>query len=173
MIPVNGGPPISKQVQSRGGRWGHLLSLSPLSSESEGPAGGWGAGSPMAGSLGYPFLSQPLPHVQSLTQPILTPYLCRACPSSEVLGFRVLCPLLPVSRSPQTLLLFIRAVGEEFFFFSLEPKPCSLHCPPCLRLTQMCHHRGMGEAERAPHSRQPKAVGRGNTAPPFLPPPHL
>lgn len=71
----------------------------------------------MAGSLGYPFLSQPLPHVQSLTQPILTPYLCRACPSSEVLGFRVLCPLLPVSRSPQTLLLFIRAVGEEFFFF--------------------------------------------------------
>lgn len=45
----------------------------------------------MAGSLGYPFLSQPLPHVQSLTQPILTPYLCRACPSSEVLGSGAVC----------------------------------------------------------------------------------
>lgn len=129
MIPVNGGPPMSKHVQRRGGRWGHLLSSGPLSSESESPTGGWGAGSPVAGSLGYPFLSQPLPHMQSLTQSLLTPNLCRACPTSEALGFRVLHPSLPVPRSPQTLLLFIRAVGKEFFFlrtppfFTLPPMP--------------------------------------------------
>ena len=163
MIPVNGGPPMSKHVQRRGGRWGHLLSSGPLSSESESPTGGWGAGSPVAGSLGYPFLSQPLPHVQSLTQSLLTPNLCRACPSSEVLEFRVLHPSLPVPRSPQILLLFIRAVGKEFFF--LRTHPCSSHCPPCLSLEHMCHHRGTGGAKRAPHPRQPKAVGRGDTAP--------
>lgn len=138
-----------------------------LSPQNQSPAGGWGAGSPMAGSFGYPFLSQPLPHVQSLTQSLLTPNLCRACPISEVLGFRVLHSPLPVPRSLQTLLLFIRAVGREFFFslepplfFTLPPPP-----PPCLSLIQMCHHRGMGGAKRALHPRQPKAVGRRDTAP--------
>ena len=119
----------------------------------------------MAWSLGYPFLSQSLPHVQSLTQSLLTPNLCRAYPISEVLGFRVLHSPLPVPRSLQTLLLFIRAVGREFFFFFLRTTPVLHTAPPCLSLIQMCHHRDMGGAKRAPHPWQPKAVGRGDTAP--------
>lgn len=124
---------------------------------------GGGQAPPWQGPWGYPFLSQPLPHMQSLTQSLLTPNLCRACPTSEVLRFRVLHPSLPVPRSPQTLLLFIRAVGKEFFF--LRNPPRSSHCPPCLSLVQMCRHRGTGGAKTAPRPKQPKAVGRGDTAP--------
>lgn len=154
MIPVNGGPPMSKHVQRRGGRWGHPVSLGPLS-ESESPAGERGAGSPVAGFLEHPFLSQPLPHVQPLTQSLLTPNLRRACPSSEVLGFRVLSLPLSVPRSPQTPLL--SGLWEGLFlpwslslFFTLPPTPGS-------SLMQMCHHGGHGwsrEGSPAPGSQR-------------------
>lgn len=96
-----------------------------------------GAGSPMAGSLGHPFLSQLLPHVQPLAQSLPTPNLYRACPSSEVLGFRVLCLPLSVPRLPQTLLLLGLWEGTFFFlpwnlplFFTLPPPwaPASCRC---------------------------------------------
>lgn len=41
---------------------------------------------PRAGSLGHLFLSQTRSHVQPLTESLLTPYLRRASPSSEVFG---------------------------------------------------------------------------------------
>lgn len=137
-----------------------------LSPQNQSPAGGWGAGSPMAGSLGYPFLSQPIPLVQSLTQSLLTPNLCRACPISEVLGFRVLHSPLPVPRSLQTLLLFIRAVGREFFF-SLEP-PLFFTLPPphasasyrCAIIEAWVEQRGLP----TPGSQRQWA---GETLPPF------
>lgn len=115
--------------------------------------------------LGAPLPLSAPPHVQPLTQSLLTPNLYRACPSSEVLGFRVLCLPLSVPRSPQTLL--IRAMGRDFFlpwnlplFFTLPPAPGP-------SLLQMCHHGGGAWMEQRglPCPRQPKAVGRGDTAP--------
>lgn len=45
-----------------------------LSPQDQNLARGWGAGSPMAGSLGHPFPSQSLHHVHPVTQSLLTPY---------------------------------------------------------------------------------------------------
>lgn len=129
-------------------------------SQNQSPAGGWGAGSPMAGSFGYPSLS----HVQSLTQSLLTPNLCRACPISEVLGFRVLHSPLPVPDHFKPFCYLLGLWEGSFFFLRTTPVLHTAH-PPCLSLIQMCHHRGMGGAKRALHPRQPKAVGRGDTAP--------
>lgn len=126
-----------------------------------------GAGSPMAGSLGHPFLSQPLPHVQPLAQSLPTPNLYRACPSSEVLGFRVLCLPLSVPRLPQTLLLL--GLWEGTFFFALE-SPLVLYTAPTLgpSLVQMCHlgggHGWSREDSPAPGSQRQWAE---ETLPPF------
>lgn len=123
--------------------------------------------------LGAPLPLSAPPHVQPLTQSLLTPNLYRACPSSEVLGFRVLCLPLSVPRSPQTLL--IRAMGRDFFlpwnlplFFTLPPAPGP-------SLLQMCHHGGggMDGAERAPLPQAAKGSGQRRHCPPFLPPPYL
>ncbi|XP_022262738.1 phospholipid phosphatase-related protein type 2 isoform X7 [Canis lupus baileyi] len=53
MIPVNGGPPMPKHEQRRGGRWGHPLSSNHLS-KSESPAGAWGQVPPWQGPWGTP-----------------------------------------------------------------------------------------------------------------------
>lgn len=116
--------------------------------------------------LGAPLPLSAPPHVQPLTQSLLTPNLYRACPSSEVLGFRVLCLPLSVPRSPQTLL--IRAMGRDFFlpwnlplFFTLPPAPGP-------SLLQMCHHGGghgwSREGSPAPGSQRQWAE---ETLPPF------
>eukprot|EP00071_Canis_lupus_P029174 XP_022262731.1 phospholipid phosphatase-related protein type 2 isoform X1 [Canis lupus familiaris] len=131
-----------------------------------------GAGSPMAGSLGHPFLSQLLPHVQPLAQSLPTPNLYRACPSSEVLGFRVLCLPLSVPRLPQTLLLL--GLWEGTFFFCLGISPCSLHCPhpgPQPRADVPPCGGGMGGAERTPLLQAAKGSGQRRHCPPFLPHP--
>lgn len=109
---------MSKPVQRRVGRWVILchLILSPQHQRVQ-PEGG-GQAPPWQGPRGTP-LPQLLPDMHPLPPSLLTPYLGRACPTSKVLGFRVLCLFLPVPKSPQTLLLFIMAVGKDFFF--LEP----------------------------------------------------
>lgn len=62
----------------------------------------------------------------------------------------------------------IRAMGRDFFFFALE-SPLVLYTAPTLgpSLVQMCHLAGGAWVEQRglPCSRQPKAVGRGDTAP--------
>lgn len=97
MIPVNGGPPVSKPSQSQGG-------LSRLSLESRSPAGGWGAGSPIAGSCGHPYPSSSSPRCIISHPP--TPYLGRACPSSQVLEFRVLSPLGCAQGTPKPSIIY-------------------------------------------------------------------
>lgn len=120
--------------------------------------------------LGAPLPLSAPPHVQPLTQSLLTPNLYRACPSLEVLGFRVLCLPVSVPRSPQTLL--IRAMGRDFFF-CLGICPCSLHCPPP-RAPASCKCAIMGGgtdgAERAPLPQAAKGSGQRRHCPPFLPP---
>lgn len=117
-----------------------------------------GAGSPMAGSLIYPFPSQTFHYVHPLTQSLLTPYVCRACPVQKFCGSGCCLPF-PVPGSPQTLLLFIRAVGKDFFppwnpplFFTL---------PPCPSLMRMCPSWGHGwSREGSPSRRAAKGSGQ-------------
>ncbi|EDL78253.1 plasticity related protein 4, isoform CRA_a [Rattus norvegicus] len=86
---------------------------------------GGGGRLPHSRVLRHPFPSSPSPRCTISYPP--TPYLCRACPSSQVLEFRMLSPLAVPRAPPPNLLLFIRAVEKDFLF--LEPN-LLLHTAP-------------------------------------------
>ena len=90
MIPVNGGPPVSKPSQSQGG-----LSSSPRENGIHLDM----SGGTLPHSIFHinPFTTRPSPRCTISHPP--TPYLSRACPSSQVLEFWTLSPLA-VPRAP-------------------------------------------------------------------------
>lgn len=124
MIPVHGGPPRSNHMQRR--NLGSLAAAPPQYQR-------WAnrvSRLPPPGPLGYPCA---LPYIQPLTQILLSSYFCRTCPSSEELGFRVLC--LPLN------ICYLLGLWKEHF--SLGTYPPTLHiAPPCLHLIRMCHPGG-------------------------------
>lgn len=105
---------------------------------------GGGAGSPTAGSCGTPSLLALTPRCTISYPP--TPYLSRACPSSQVLEFPMLSPLaVPRAPPPQTFYYLLGLWKKTFFswdptfFFTLAP---------CLSLMQLCHLGGHGWGRR-------------------------
>lgn len=158
MIPVNGGPPMPKHEQRRGGRWGHPLSSNPLS-KSESPAGAWGQVPPWQGPWGTPSSLSPSPMCNLSLSPSQLPTL-QGLPQFRGFGVQgAVSPLVCAQVAPNPSV--IRAMGRDFFFLPWNlPLFFTLPPPWAPASLQMCHQeRGL------PCSRQPKAVGRGDTAP--------
>lgn len=129
-----------------------------------------GAGSPMAGSLIHPFPSQTFHYVHPLTQSLLTPYICRACLDQKFCGSGCCLPF-PVPGSPQTLLLFIRAVGKDFS--PLEPTPVFYTAPMPQPHEDVPIMGAWVEQRGLPIQEGAKGSGQRRHRLPFLPLPHL
>lgn len=163
MIPVNGGPPMPKHEQRRGGRWGHPLSSNPLS-KSESPAGAWGQVPPWQGPWGTPSSLSPSPMCNLSLSPSQLPTL-QGLPQFRGFGVQgAVSPLVCAQVAPNPSV--IRAMGRDFFF-CLGISPCSLHCP----------HPGpqpradVPPGERTPLLQAAKGSGQRRHCPPFLPHP--
>lgn len=135
MIPVNGGPPMPKHEQRRGGRWGHPLSSNPLS-KSESPAGAWGQVPPWQGPWGTPSSLSPSPMCNLSLSPSQLPTL-QGLPQFRGFGVQgAVSPLVCAQVAPNPSV--IRAMGRDFFFlpwnlplfFTLPPPwaPASCRC---------------------------------------------
>lgn len=125
---------------------------------------GRGQAPPWQGPWGAPSPLCPSPTCNLSPSP-LDSLLMQGLPQFRGFGFQ---GAVSPSLCPGHLKSFCYLLGLwERTFFPLRTHPCSSHCHLCLSLIQLCHHRGMGGAERVLHPRQPKAVGRGDTAPPF------
>lgn len=149
---------------------GHPLSSHPLSSASESPARGWGAGSPVAGTSGHPSSPAPPPHAPSSPVPPNS-LLRQGLPHFKGFGVQGAVSLLACAQVPPNPSIIYYGCGKGLFFLGT---PRALHtAPPCLSLLLMCHPRGHGGAERAPSPQAAKGSGQQRHCPPFLPSPPL